>query len=560
MSAIALRFKKDTDELRERPLTLHSIVVHSLELKTLLRRVFKGYPSFARELQKGKFQPPFTEFFHKWDALRDEAKASTGTRLGEEIEALCSALDEEFNGKPDEFNEMAKQNVVTWNLLDYLYEPGTVIVTRSRKIEQAQRIVATDYVNDKTPNFHVETEYIDFDGSEYGLRQSCFKIDQFKGSRKIISLPGIPLAYEAQREDLEHKLRSRGHRIVELNQAKYMQYNGFVWTLSRFGVCRERFIEGRILVDGDRYWKYVSHGISLEPLPNEMAPEADGNFAPESLVLFSPYIRGYDLTSKQWAEFEADNIRSITWSEFAFDRLVLAQDRKVLLKALIDSNPSYKGKMDDIIQGKGQGLVILLSGSPGTGKTLTAEAIAEHLRIPIFAATVSDLDSTYASSLEEELSKVLELSARWGAVLLLDEADAFLETRSDDDLMLNQRVAVFLRLLEYYKGVLILTTNRLLTFDPAFHSRIHLTLHYDALDEAARAAVWKTFLGTSVLSEDDYKRLGKHNLSGRRIKNFVKMAQLLAQSQQCELGMSHLDHVLGVAMHGETSFASEETW
>lgn len=50
MSAIALRFKKDTDELRERPLTLHSIVVHSLELKTLLRRVFKGYPSFAREL------------------------------------------------------------------------------------------------------------------------------------------------------------------------------------------------------------------------------------------------------------------------------------------------------------------------------------------------------------------------------------------------------------------------------------------------------------------------------------------------------------------------------
>lgn len=169
--------------------------------------------------------------------------------MGEEIEALCSALHEEFNGKPDEFNEMAKQNVVTWNLLDYLYEPGTLIVTRSRKIEQAQRIVATDYVNNKTPNFHVETEYIDFDGSEYGLRQSCFKIDQFKGSRKIISLPGIPLAYEAQREDLEHKLRSRGHRIVELNQAKYVQCNGFVWTLSRFGDRRERFVRARRVQD-----------------------------------------------------------------------------------------------------------------------------------------------------------------------------------------------------------------------------------------------------------------------------------------------------------------------
>lgn len=114
-------------------------------------------------------------------------------------------------------------------------------------------------------------------------------------------------------------------------------------------------------------------------------------------------------------------------------------------------------------------------------------------------------------------------------------------------------------MLEYYKGVLILTTNRQVTFDPAFHSRIHLTLHYDPLDETARAAVWKTFLGTSVLSSEDYSKLGKHNLNGRRIKNVVKMAQLLAQSQKSELSMAHLDHVLGVAMQGEVAFASEET-
>lgn len=216
-----------------------------------------------------------------------------------------------------------------------------------------------------------------------------------------------------------------------------------------------------------------------------------------------------------------------------------------------------------------------MNGPPGTGKTLTAEAIAEHLRIPIFAATAGDLDTTYIDRLEEDLSKILELSARWGAVLLLDEADAFLETRSEDDLERNKRVAgrstvrectsealltnpVFLRLLEYYKGVLILTTNRQVTFDPAFHSRIHLTLHYDPLDETARAAVWKTFLSASVLVDEDYQQLGKHVLNGRRIKNVVKMAQLLAQSQKSELGMAHLDHVLGVAMHGEMAFAPDQ--
>lgn len=117
---------------------------------------------------------------------------------------------------------------------------------------------------------------------------------------------------------------------------------------------------------------------------------------------------------------------------------------------------------------------------------------------------------------------------------------------------------MFLRLLDYYKGVLILTTNCQITFDPAFHSRIHLTLHYDALNKTARAAVWKTFLKSSQLTDGDYEELSKYRLNGRRIKNVVKMAKLLAQSQQADLNMTHLDHVLDVAMQGEWAFAPGE--
>lgn len=247
VSAITLRFKKDTDELRERPLILHSIVVHSARLKKLLRKVFEGYPGFARELQKGKFQPPFTEFVHRWRTLRDESKNSSGTRLGEELEALCDALREELGGKPEEFNEMAKQNVITWNLLDYLYEPGTLIITRTRNVEQAQRIVSTEYDNNsRIPSFNIETEYIDFDGKEYGIHQGSLTVKTFKGSRKITSLPGIPLQREAKQQELEEKLRTRGQRIVELNKAKYMQYNGFIWTSSSFAGRQERFVSATV--------------------------------------------------------------------------------------------------------------------------------------------------------------------------------------------------------------------------------------------------------------------------------------------------------------------------
>lgn len=67
-----------------------------------------------------------------------------------------------------------------------------------------------------------------------------------------------------------------------------------------------------------------------------------------------------------------DNIHNITWNKNAFSRLVLDKTAKNMIYALVDVQKSA-GKMDDIIAGKGNGLIILLHGSPGTGKTLTAE-------------------------------------------------------------------------------------------------------------------------------------------------------------------------------------------
>ncbi|KAF3801945.1 hypothetical protein GCG54_00015167 [Colletotrichum gloeosporioides] len=83
-----------------------------------------------------------------------------------------------------------------------------------------------------------------------------------------------------------------------------------------------------------------------------------------------------------------------------------------------------------------------------------------------------------------ELEKALEinfaLATRWGCILLLDEADVFLSQRTMNDVTRNALVAVFLRILEYHSGVLFLTTNRVGSFDEAFMSRIHISLHYPA--------------------------------------------------------------------------------
>lgn len=120
-------------------------------------------------------------------------------------------------------------------------------------------------------------------------------------------------------------------------------------------------------------------------------------------------------------------------------------------------------KFDDFIAGKGQGLVACLHGPPGSGKTMTAESVAEYTKSPLYLISAGDLGAD-PKKLEISLSRTLRLCTIWNAVLLLDEADVFLEERSLHDLERNALVSIFLRLLEYYRGILILTTNRYIPF------------------------------------------------------------------------------------------------
>ncbi|KAJ7619812.1 hypothetical protein DFH06DRAFT_959210, partial [Mycena polygramma] len=99
-------------------------------------------------------------------------------------------------------------------------------------------------------------------------------------------------------------------------------------------------------------------------------------------------------------------------------------------------------------------------------------------------------------------------------------------------------------LARYFQGILFLTTNRVNQFDPAFQSRLHLSLHYENLSPSEKEQLWRAFLEkTRVVG------LGLHNLSarqlraklnGRQIKNVVKLAAALAGVEQRPLTYAHL--------------------
>ena len=153
---------------------------------------------------------------------------------------------------------------------------------------------------------------------------------------------------------------------------------------------------------------------------------------------------------------------------------------------------------------------------------------------------------------ESKLQTVFKASQSWRAILLIDEADLFLGKRtSNSDYSKRILTSLFLRQLEYFQGIMFLTTNRYHAIDEAFKSRIHVAMRYPDLDVDARRSIWENFLKRAgdiythgvEISPKDIDLLAQKTLNGREIRNIVKSAQLLASRTKQPLQKNHLDIV-----------------
>ncbi|KAF7185721.1 Cell division cycle protein [Pseudocercospora fuligena] len=229
-------------------------------------------------------------------------------------------------------------------------------------------------------------------------------------------------------------------------------------------------------------------------------------------------------------------VKEFSWNDTAFDALVMETKLKTRLGSLVKAYgkkaPDVSG-FDDFIREKGLGLIGLLFGKPGLGKTFTAEAIAEMARLPLMTVSAGSLGSV-PDTIEENLRATLDLAARWRAVVLFDEADVFLAKR--DSANINAVVSVFLRELEYFPGIMLLTTNKKDLIDEAFQSRIHFCHSYPELDFQARVKIWKEFVMRTQNQTDlrvdinnkGYEHLAREPYNGREIKNIMSMASMSA--------------------------------
>ena len=242
------------------------------------------------------------------------------------------------------------------------------------------------------------------------------------------------------------------------------------------------------------------------------------------------YLRTYSIKSHKQVYTHMENLTEYIYNPQLIDKLVLEESHKELIKVLSKSDTSV---MEDIIEGKIGGIFVLCTGEPGLGKTLTAEVLSEFVQAPLYKVQCSQLGLD-VDKIESNLENVLRRSKRWGAVLLIDEADVYIRKRGTD-IHQNAIVGVFLRLIEYYKGILFMTSNLGQDIDDAIKSRAiaQIDYNYPNLEDRIKIiSIMIQQMNLKVIDKPEVIADSLGELSGRDIKNIFKLAKIISDKTE----------------------------
>ncbi|CAG8663796.1 451_t:CDS:2 [Gigaspora margarita] len=520
----------------------------SMSLIQALREILQNRQRFKRSLHAHKPNVDVQDLYFVMDDLRNAVTAKTASDQ-ENLNTLIEFLKEYFNETIHIEEKMKNDKTVSYDMLWVFYTPGSKVIYQCEKsgqnlggiIDSAYETVIWNLYYRSV--FVVNIKVIDFDGR--GLKRCHVEreIEKFSGEQNFESLPVI-LAEFSSNINIKEEIITNGKLFFDYCQdnTKYMNYNGtlyhFITKTNGDKELEKINTNGRIMMD-------ISSFAIMNPnyeMGNALRPNAfqgkrndylnsDELNNENNYFLASALVYGFSFELKIWGQFEVINLSPITFRKRAFSNLIIPEDKKKMLKQLVTYYKSRTINVSiDHIDKKGNGCIILCHGPPGTGKTLTAEVMAESIKNPLWIIGTNELGID-AVGLESKLNKVLDVAYRWKAILLLDEADIYLERRNEADLNRNMMVGVFLRQLEYYQGILFLTTNRGMNFDKAVCSRISLFFHYPELDKDNRRDVWTKLIQANKL-DFDVNKVVSYNLNGRAIRNILQIARITAENNK----------------------------
>ncbi|KAL0937480.1 AAA family ATPase [Colletotrichum truncatum] len=532
------------------------------------------YPSFDKDFETTDIAYPYLWWFHRREEIKD-AIETLSPECQSHLDVFKHYIEGQLKNEWEAVDSLFADHRITAEYLQYLFIPDGILISKAAgsKLHQLRGVTALDWLDviNRSGSDYSATIRVgswNFQGGFSRLEEE-FDIDELPeaGDDESFLIEDLSI-YPMEHANLEtvDALRSRGKMFWKCRHRNYV-------SSSRFSDGIQPSIDSRFMVDYRTYQQIhpdQSSDIEVDDIGPEIMAKDDPLLEDDFFMCLPTTIPGFNMQKKEWVKLDVAFIEDVTWNHRAFEHLVIDDDTKELVKAVVTTK-LRADENTDLILGKGNGLFILLHGGPGTGKTLTAESVAEIAEKPLYRVTCGDI-GTKAEDVEKVDKKPLLGVTLISIVVLLDEADVFLEERTLQSLERNALVSVFLRVLEYYDGILILTSNRVGTFDEAFKSRIQLNLRYQNLDEAKRVKIWHTFIDRIESLEskqcsdgeiDDKEcvmrqnsginaaeirskipELAKTNLNGREIRNAISTARQLALHRKQPLGYAHVDRVI----------------
>lgn len=254
-----------------------------------------------------------------------------------------------------------------------------------------------------------------------------------------------------------------------------------------------------------------------------------------------------------------ENIRFVD-TEYTWDDLQLEEPLKTSLKAVC-AQVEHQGMVLDEWGLRrrypyGRCVSVLMSGPPGTGKTMTAQVLASQLGLELYKVDLSQIVDKYIGETEKRLKQVFEQAEKSNMVLFFDEADALLGKRSEvkdsKDKYANTEVAYLLQEMEEYSGIVLMATNQAGNMDSAFLRRFRYHLVFTLPDETMRRRLWTDALAGIPSKHIQLDYLARQfQLSGAQIKNIALNAAYRAADDGGVLRMEHLVQAVFQEFHKE---------
>lgn len=393
------------------------ILAVSEHLMEAIKSILKSKPEFADllawfEKDGTELPSPFVFIYHSRAVIQELIEETSDPNAVRQLKLMIDYIYKNYGAEYDAVDTIFDASHVSKPYIKYLFKPGDVLVKGTGSDVNGYMFVAwphdrtsiiaslkEDGKNKPSSQHTMDVRSWSFDGAFN--RVSTRLTLEIDGSEKteysIRDLNIRPIAY-ASDEDRK-TLQSRGEMFWKCRERHFVSYQEH-GRGDLHGASEERYMidmktfrelhpedekKKKALYSEDEK-KRASDTLDVDAMVQDSPPY------PSFVYLLPSKIIGYNMRRKKWVELHADWLSEVVWDKKAFKKLVLKQKTKDLIEALI-VNQIAAEKSTDLISGKGNGLILLLHGGPGTGKTLTAESVAEIAERPLYRVTCGDIGS-----------------------------------------------------------------------------------------------------------------------------------------------------------------------